>query len=104
MVGRRNFTIHELPDLFATETPSTAGGPPAEQWLRSERQTLVRLPATGAVVFTIRTQQVLLAAVATHPDLRARLARAVAAWPPHQVAYRGGEAVRAPLLGWLRAT
>ena len=26
-------------------------------WLRSERQTLVRLPRTGAVLFTIKTQQ-----------------------------------------------
>ena len=60
--------------------------------------------AAWAIVFTIRTQQTPLAAVASHPDLRDRLARAVAAWPDHQVAYRGGEPVRGPLLAWLRGS
>src|SRR5437870_3213185 len=45
VVGRRNFTIHERPDLFAPVAPSTTVGvAPEEQWLRSEHQTLRRLP------------------------------------------------------------
>jgi hypothetical protein len=72
-------------------------------WLRSERQVLARLPQTQAIVFTIRTQQAPLAVLAGAADLRARLARAIAAWPPHQVAYRGGEPLRRPLLAWLSA-
>jgi len=107
-VVRRNWTVHTEPDLYAPDLPPPPDPPitPDEAgrrlWLRSERQTLTRLPRTGAIVFTIRTQQVRLAAVATHPDLRARLARAVAAWPPHQVAYRGGESTRGLLLAWLQ--
>jgi hypothetical protein len=108
-VVRRNWTVHPAPDLFAPDLPPPpdppvdAGDAGHRLWLRSERQTLVRLPRTGAIAFTIRTQQARLAAVATHPELRSRLARAVAAWPPHQVAYRGGETVRRPLLAWLHA-
>lgn len=107
-VVRRNWTVHTEPDLYAPDLPPAPDPPigPGDAgqrlWLRSERQTLTRLPRTGAIVFTIRTQQVRLAAVATHPELRARLARAIAAWPPHQVAYRGGESTRGPLLAWLR--
>ncbi|HEV7762900.1 MAG TPA: DUF3445 domain-containing protein [Acidimicrobiales bacterium] len=106
-VWRRNWTVHTAPDLYAPAVPAppdppvTADDAGPRLWLRSERQTLTRLPRTGAIVFTIRTQQVPLAVVASHPDLRARLARAVAAWPPHQAAYRGGEAVRRPLAAWL---
>jgi hypothetical protein len=107
-VWRRNWTVHTEPDLFAPDIPpppdppidaATAGD---HLWLRSERQTLTRLTDTGAIVFTIRTQQVPLKALEQHPTIRARLAEAVAAWPPHQVAYRGGEAVRAPLRAWLQ--
>ena len=107
-VRRRNWTVHHEPDLYAPDVPPPPDPPvePAEApdrlWLRSERQTLTRLPDTGAIVFTIRTQQVRLGAVVSRPDLRRRLAEAVAAWPPHQVAYRGGEAIRRPLLAWLR--
>ncbi|HMG45227.1 MAG TPA: DUF3445 domain-containing protein [Acidimicrobiales bacterium] len=108
-VWRRNWTVHHEPDLYAPEVPPPPDPPvtqdeaPHRLWLRSERQTLTRLPHTGAIVFTIRTQQVPLGAVAERPALRARLAEAVAAWPPHQVAYRGGEAIRRPLLAWLRS-
>ena len=108
-VVRRNWTVHTEPDLHAPDLPPPPDPPVTVDdagrrlWLRSERQTLVRLPGTGAIVFTIRTQQDHLAAVATRPDLQARLALAVAAWPPHQVAYRGGETTRQPLLAWLRS-
>ena len=68
-----------------------------------ERQTLCWLPGSGAVAFTIRTSQAPLGVVAHRPALRARLAAAVASWPPELVAYRGGEAVRGPLLAWLAA-
>ena len=106
-VWRRNWTVHTAPDLYAPAVPAppdppvTADDAGGRLWLRSERQTLTRLPRTGAIVFTIRTQQVPLAVVAGHPDLQARLAQAVAAWPPHQAAYRGGEVVRRPLAAWL---
>jgi hypothetical protein len=108
-VWRRNWTVHHRPDLHAPDVPPppdppiTAADAGGRLWFRSERQTLTRLPGTGAVVFTIRTQQVPLGTLADRPELRRRLAAGVAAWPPHQVAYRGGEALRQPLLSWLDA-
>jgi len=50
LVGRRNFAIHELPDLFAPDVPPRLGVAPAEQWLRSERQTLRRLLANRSAM------------------------------------------------------
>ncbi|HEY8546351.1 MAG TPA: DUF3445 domain-containing protein [Acidimicrobiales bacterium] len=108
-VVRRNWTVHHRPDLYASDVPPPPDPPvtpddAAERlWFRSERQTLVRLPRTGAVVFTIRTQQVPLGALADRPGLCRTLHDAVAAWPPHQVDYRGGEALRTALRGWLAA-
>jgi dimethylamine monooxygenase subunit A len=108
---RRNWTVHASPALFVPDAP----GPPdppvtvrdagARLWLRSERQALWRLPAPGppAIVFSIRTQQVPLAAVAARPALCRALAEAADHWPPDLLAYRGGEAIRAPFTGWLRA-
>jgi heme-dependent oxidative N-demethylase alpha subunit-like protein len=107
---RRNWTVHTSPDLHAPhrppppDPPVTVADAGRRLWLRSERQTLTRLPRTGAVAFTIRTQQVPLGAVAAHPELRARMARAAAAWPPHQVAYRGGDVLRHTLVAWLAGT
>jgi hypothetical protein len=39
--------------------------------------------------------------VAARPDLRARMAEAVRSWSDELVAYKGGEGLRGPLLGWL---
>lgn len=60
---RRNWFVHADPALFQPNRP--VGGDrviPAERcgdelWVRSERQTLRRLPDSGWVVFTIRVQQ-----------------------------------------------
>jgi hypothetical protein len=86
VVARRNFAIHELSDLFAPDAPATIGVPPREQWLRSERQTLRRLPKSDAVLFTIRTQQVQL----QHLDrpTREKLAARLRAEPEQLIAYR----------------
>lgn len=47
---RRNVLFHRSGDLYApVPTPGD------QWWFRSERQTLRRLPATGAVLFTIQT-------------------------------------------------
>jgi hypothetical protein len=86
VVARRNFAIHELPDLFAPDPPPTLDVSPAEQWLRSERQTLRRLPRSDAVLFTIRTQQVQLQHV-DHPTRRGLAAR-LRAEPEDLIGYR----------------
>ncbi len=89
-VWRRNWSIHDDPTLFLPEpTPERDVEPPERLWLRSERQTLRRLATTDAVLFTIRTQQVPLAALAARPELARAMAAAIAAWSPALAAYKG---------------
>jgi hypothetical protein len=99
VVGRRNFTIHELEDLYAPVRPPASGVPPKEQWLRSERQTLRRLPRSNAVLFTIRTQQTQLKTLSHH--VRVRLAARLRAEPEQLIAYRDLTDRRAALIDWL---
>jgi hypothetical protein len=84
LVWRRNVSVwpalvlwapcHSLdPALYADSSPR-AGVPPL--WIRSERQTLRRLPHTGAILFTIRVQTVPVAVLGGRPDR----ARDLAAW------------------------
>ncbi len=74
--------------------------PPEGLWLRSERQTLRRLTSADVVLFTIRTQQVPLAALDERPDVAHRLAAAIGAWSPQLQAYKGGHGALAAH-GWL---
>ena len=99
VVGRRNFTIHERPDLFAPVAPPTQGVAPPEQWLRSERQTLRRLPRSEAVLFTIRTDQVQLQQL--DRDTRARLATRLRAEPAALIGYRDLSDRLPALIDWL---
>lgn len=49
---------------------------------RTERQTLRRLPASGAIVFTIRTyMSTITDIVKEEPDIAARMASAIKSWP-----------------------
>ena len=49
--------------------------------LRTERQTLRRLPKTGAILFTIRTHTTPVVKLAQEPGVPGRLASAVRSWP-----------------------
>jgi hypothetical protein len=85
--------------------PSLWDPPPDEPdqprlWLRSERQTLQRLPTTGAILFTIRVQMAAVAVLAASP---AR-ARDLAAWlrgPGGESRRRHLGALLDPDLRWL---
>ena len=87
VTARRNWSVHPSPALFAPEPPPSFTGAPL--WLRSERQTLRRLPHTGAVVFTIRVQQTPLATLASRPDVARRLAARLRAQPAAFTGYQG---------------
>jgi hypothetical protein len=52
-------------------------------WLRVERQTLVRLPDSGAVVFGIRVHVDRLDSLADDPGALDRLGRSLRAMPEH---------------------
>jgi hypothetical protein len=70
-------------------------------YLRVERQTLRRLPRTGAVAFGIRVHQRPLRQLADRPAELARLLDAVEALPPDTFRYKGLAAFWAPLRAWL---
>ncbi len=60
-VWRRNSSIHSHDELFRPEpheSPESFDGlGPSEIWLRSEYETLRRLPQSDTILFTIKTQQ-----------------------------------------------
>ncbi len=95
IVWRRNWFVHPDPQLFQPDRP--VDGDPviegsrcgAELFLRSERQTLRRLPATGWILFTIRTQQEPLATFLADGRRRERFARYLAEATQDQLDHRG---------------
>ena len=111
VLQRRNWTLVNTGELFTPRSapirarigeiaPTEAG---EALFLRVERQTLRRLPQTGAVVFTIRVWRDPLASLAGDP---ARLAAFAGAWrgatPPFR-AYKGLAPYDALVEGFLRA-
>lgn len=73
-VWRLNWSIYPDAGLHHPEPRQTAVGhfddPGAEAFVRVERQTLTRLPATGDILFTIRVLVDPFTAFASHPDGR----------------------------------
>lgn len=105
-VWRLNWNLMDDPSLFQpVHVPPDPPIAPDEIgdrfWLRVERQTLRRLPATGAVVFGIRVHQRPLVEVAADPGELAALGRAVGALPPDTLAYKGLTDVADDLLEWI---
>lgn len=70
-------------------------------WLRSERQTLRRLPKSGAVCFTIRTYFLPITEIAEEDYVPGRLASAVRSWDETVSHYKGKEKYGDVLLEYL---
>lgn len=87
-VWRCNWLIHASPALYLP--PGSAADLCGGYYLRTERQTLSRLPASGAVVFTIKTSLCRLDALAA-AEARALLA-AVDALDAATLRYKAGSA------------
>jgi len=111
IASRLNWSLLDDPALFqpggkwradaGTEiTPENAG---SRVFLRVERQTLRRLPDTGAVLFGIRVHVYPLERVIIRPDLAAGLADAVRALPEEILHYKSVLPFRKALLAWLDA-
>ncbi len=99
-VLRRNVSVHDHEELHRPEPPEDYDQlrPTIDQlWVRSERQTLLRLPRTGAVLFTIKTQQCPISRLAGAPPIARGLAAKYRALLDEQD--RIGEA--APVPRWL---
>ncbi len=60
-----------------------------EVYLRVERQTLSKLPQSGAILFTIRSHQQPLRTLEDRPELAARLAQTLRYWPESVAGYKG---------------
>ena len=70
-------------------------------FVRTERQTLRRLPATGAILFTIKVYLDPLCSLAAQPRLAADLKSAIESLTPQQRAYKSLPDYERPLLGYL---
>jgi len=74
---------------------------PSTLCIRVERQTLRRLPRTGAIVFGIRTYLFKVEELAREPGVAARLASAVRSWPEDVASYKGRKRYQDILLEFL---
>lgn len=85
---------------LAALTPATIG---QQLYLRVERQTLTRLPRSGAILFGVHTYQNLLAQETTDPDRAKRMAQVFSTTPPAMLDYKGMTAFMPLLLDYLTA-
>jgi dimethylamine monooxygenase subunit A len=69
--------------------------------VRVERQTLSRLPGTGAILFTIHTRSRPLGVVAGEPERARRLLDAVGSMPPEMARYKGIAPIHGVLVAYL---
>jgi hypothetical protein len=110
IMARTNWLIHATPELFqsghrldaATAAAITSANAGEKLWLRVERQTLRRLPQSGAVLFTIRTHVTQLSEAIRDAKSAQGLAIAVGTMPDDVAGYRGMTAFRPALLDWLK--
>jgi hypothetical protein len=70
-------------------------------WLRVERQTLTRLPRTGAIVFTIKTTIDPLSVLARHKDLCFGLKGSTESMKPDMQNYKAIARYKAAMIAWL---
>jgi hypothetical protein len=109
LVERLNWSLVDDPALFqpegkwrrAAETRVTAANAGTTLLLRTERQTLSALPASGGALFTIRVRAHPLACICAAAGVAARLAGAVRALPAEMQHYKSVLPFRAALLDWL---
>lgn len=72
-----------------------------QHFFRSERQSLRRLPRSGAVVFTIRTYFEPITEIVKEPYVPGRLASAIRSWGEDVSRYKGKEKYEGVLLRYL---
>ncbi|CAF4273018.1 unnamed protein product, partial [Rotaria sordida] len=89
-------------DTFGIGWDNAQPDPPIEKiHLRSERQTLRRLPRSGAILFTIRPYFISITEIAEEPGIPGRLASALRSWPKDVAHYKGKKAYEHVLLKYL---
>jgi dimethylamine monooxygenase subunit A len=93
VVARHNWGLQRGAALCVRESGEDSG----ELHYRSERQTLRRLPLSGAIVFTIRVYLHPLAALAQIPQALPHLFSAIDSCPPRLAVYKGFDRLQAAL-------
>jgi len=109
IASRLNWSVLDDPTLFQptgkwrvdANTAITADNAGASLYLRVERQTLRRLPRSGAILFGIRVHCYRLDAAIATAEQAGRLGAAVRGLPETIVHYKSMRPIRAALLGWL---
>ncbi|HXJ83866.1 MAG TPA: DUF3445 domain-containing protein [Candidatus Methylomirabilis sp.] len=108
-VWRANWSLLDDPTLFQPSGHGRTGQDPTitaqnageRLWLRSERQTLRRLPRTRAVLFTIRVRVRPLNDLARRPEQAVLLAENIRAMPETMRAYKSLQPFLGAALAWL---
>ena len=111
IASRLNWSVLDDPAMFQPtgkwreqrDTAIRADNAGERLYLRVERQTLRRLPLSGAVLFGIRVHSYPLARAITTSDAAARLAEAVRALPEPTAHYKSLKVFGPALLAWLDA-
>lgn len=108
---RANWSLLDDPALF--QPVARRGGGPNDEidahnagdavWFRTERQTLQRLPATGAILFTIRIHRAPLRVLAQNPADAAAFAASVRSIDADLARYKALGVVRDAALAYLDA-
>ena len=106
---RCNWSIVDAPDLYlkqkrfkqGQDSDITADNAGRKLWIRSERQSLRRLPRSGDVLFTIRTYIRPLSALESLPSVARGLSQAVEKLPPQMRGYKNLVPIREALLAYL---
>lgn len=102
VVERANWSVHGEDALFAPvakrDLPEkSAIDDLARVFLRREYQTLVKLPGTGDILFTIRVNTDPMAGLSAEPGIAARLAGQLRGLDEKQLAYKGLTGLNAAL-------
>ena len=113
-VVRNNYFIQVDPDLawsrsLGDEDSTTIGWSAKSErvtdiqrhYFRSERQSLRRLPRTGAIAFTIRVYLEPIVKIAAERGVPGRLASAIRGWSEETIVYKGREHYGDALLAYL---
>ena len=111
IASRLNWSVLDDPAMFQpagkwreqTNTAVTPDNAGERLYLRVERQTLRRLPQSGAILFGIRVHSYEMARAITTPEAASGLAEAVRALPEATAHYKSLRAYGPALLAWLDA-
>ena len=106
-VWRRNWFVNPTSELHlpayghqmhVADSIEPDGSP---MWIRSELQTLRRLPQSGAILFTIRVQRAPLGVLRQRPDLAVKMLAGVRSWDREKRMYTSTGGALDALMEWL---